>query len=101
VVDALQPKETPQWKLDEARMLADRYGAELHSSYKVVPGSVKMNEDNLVEQYLDNVWRPNLSITGVAGFPTLEKAGNVVRKSTTARLSLRLCPVQDGKAIKD
>jgi acetylornithine deacetylase/succinyl-diaminopimelate desuccinylase-like protein len=33
VVDALQPKETPKWKIEEAQMLADKYGAELHSSY--------------------------------------------------------------------
>jgi hypothetical protein len=59
-----------------------------------------MNEDNLVEQYLDNVWRPNLSITGADGFPTMEKAGNVVRKSTTVRISLRLSPIQEANEVK-
>lgn len=38
-----------------------------------------MNQDNLAEMYLDNVWRPNLSITGGGGLPDFKKAGNVIR----------------------
>jgi acetylornithine deacetylase/succinyl-diaminopimelate desuccinylase-like protein len=45
--------------------------------------------------YLNNVWRANLSITGADGLPDISKAGNVLRASTTVRLSLRLSPVFD------
>lgn len=51
--------------------------------------------------YLNNVWRANLSITGADGLPDISKAGNVLRSSTTVRLSLRLSPVFDSdKALE-
>lgn len=59
-----------------------------------------MNQDNLVEMYLDNVWRPNLAITGAAGLPHYERAGNVVRPSTTVRASLRIGPDTDSEEAK-
>lgn len=100
VVDALQPKETPQWKIDEATKLVEKYGNQLHEDAHVVEGCKVMNQDNLVEMYLDNVWRPNVSITGADGFPPMDKAGNVVRKSTTVRISMRLSPIQDAKEVE-
>lgn len=60
-----------------------------------------MNEDNIVEQYLDKTWRPNLSITGAEGLPSIEKAGNVLRPLTAVRCSLRLCPVFDAEKARD
>ena len=45
--------------------------------------------------YLNNTWRANLSITGAGGLPEYTKAGNVVRPSTTFRLSMRLPPNMD------
>ena len=51
-----------------------------------------MNQNDLVQMYLDNVWRPNLSITGAGGLPDYNKAGNVIRPSTTVRASLRISP---------
>jgi len=46
----------------------------------------------LVEMYLNNVWRANLSITGAGGLPQIQVAGNVVRSGTSVRLSCRLPP---------
>jgi hypothetical protein len=51
--------------------------------------------------YLDNVWRPNLSITGAGGIPHLTKAGNVVRAKTTVRASLRVSPDYDAEKAKE
>ena len=48
--------------------------------------------------YLNNVWRPNLSITGADGFPPVAKGGNVVRQNTALKLSMRLAPNADPKA---
>jgi hypothetical protein len=45
--------------------------------------------------YLNSVWRPSLAITGADGLPPTAKAGNVIRPSTTLRLSLRLPPNAD------
>lgn len=47
--------------------------------------------------YLNNVWAPNMSITGADGLPPIAMAGNVVRSSTSARVSMRLPPAMDPK----
>jgi acetylornithine deacetylase/succinyl-diaminopimelate desuccinylase-like protein len=48
--------------------------------------------DDVVELMLNRTWRPMLSITGVAGLPTLESAGNVLRPKTAVKISLRIPP---------
>ena len=53
-----------------------------------------MGED-LVELVLNRTWRPALSITGAAGKPALESAGNVLRPKTSVKISLRLPPTKD------
>ena len=47
--------------------------------------------------YLDNVWHPHLAVTGADGLPPINQAGNVVRKSTSLKLSIRICPAMDPK----
>lgn len=54
-----------------------------------------MNQNDLVELYLESSWRPNLAITGAAGLPEMGNAGNVIRPSTEVRLSMRLSPTTD------
>jgi acetylornithine deacetylase/succinyl-diaminopimelate desuccinylase-like protein len=50
-----------------------------------------------VEGILARTWRPALSVTGAAGFPSIDSAGNVLRPKTTFKLSLRLPPTVDGR----
>jgi acetylornithine deacetylase/succinyl-diaminopimelate desuccinylase-like protein len=50
-----------------------------------------------VEGILARTWRPALSVTGAAGFPSIDSAGNVLRPRTTFKLSLRLPPTVDGR----
>jgi hypothetical protein len=52
-----------------------------------------IHEGGLTEMYLENVWRANLAITGCDGLPPTGMAGNVIRSSTSARLSMRLSPI--------
>jgi hypothetical protein len=54
-----------------------------------------INEDNLVEMYLNKTWRASLAITGAEGLPHFAKAGNLVRASTSVRISMRLPPNMD------
>ena len=56
-----------------------------------------MQQDDLKEMYLNFTWRPHLAITGASGLPPVSKAGNVLRSSTTLRLSLRIPPNGDPK----
>ena len=80
-------------------------GSGLYSDYKMNKGVKYVNQDNLAQLYLNNTWRPTLSIVGAAGIPNIEKAGNVVRQSTTVKLSVRLppnaVPEKSFKALKD
>ncbi|MEG0822530.1 MAG: M20 family metallopeptidase [Burkholderiaceae bacterium] len=50
-----------------------------------------------VEGILARTWRPALSVTGAAGFPAIDSAGNVLRPKTTFKLSMRIPPTVDGE----
>ena len=50
-----------------------------------------------IEAILNRTWRPALSVTGAAGFPSLDSAGNVLRPKTAFKLSLRIPPTVDGE----
>lgn len=50
---------------------------------------------------MNNVWRGNLSITGAAGLPPIESAGNVLRPKTTVRCSMRVSPGKDAGEVRD
>ncbi len=51
-----------------------------------------------VEAILARTWRPALSVTGAAGFPAIDSAGNVLRPRTSLKLSMRIPPTVDGEA---
>lgn len=63
VVDDFQV-EIPQWAKDEAAFMANLSGDEMHTKYDYHDGAVPMSSEDLPEMYLNNTWRPNLSITG-------------------------------------
>ncbi len=50
-----------------------------------------------VEGILNRTWRPALSVTGAAGFPGIDSAGNVLRPKTTFKLSMRIPPTVDAE----
>ena len=87
--------EIPQWAKDESVFMANLSGSGMHTKYDYIEGGEPMDFDNLPEMYLNNTWRPNLSITGAAGLPEIPIAGNVVRSNTTVKLSLRLPPTSN------
>lgn len=100
VVDAFQ-SELPDWKVKEAIEVVRSQQTVLYDKFPVHEGVQVMNQDNLVEMYLDNVWRPNLAITGAGGLPNFKKAGNVIRASTTVRVSLRISPLMVSETAKE
>ncbi len=51
-----------------------------------------------VEAILNRTWRPALSVTGAAGLPALDAAGNVLRPRTSLKLSMRIPPTVDAQA---
>ena len=93
--------ELPAYARPEAERMVALSGDGMCKKYKMHDGVKYMNEDNLVEMYLDNTWRANLSVTGAGGLPDYKKAGNVVRSSTSLRLSMRLPPNIDANKAGD
>ncbi len=47
---------------------------------------------------LNNTWRPTLAVTGAAGLPAMENAGNVLLPRVEFKLSFRLPPSADAEA---
>jgi hypothetical protein len=94
--------EPPESKKKEAEHIAKNYAESFLAQYNdIVPGGIIMNKDNVAEAYLNRAWYPNMSITGAAGLPPLASAGNVLRPSTTVRISMRIPPGMDGHKAKD
>jgi acetylornithine deacetylase/succinyl-diaminopimelate desuccinylase-like protein len=87
--------EVPEHVREEAKFMAGLSGDQMWKKYGLNEGVKAINHENLEELYLNNVWRASLSIVGQAGLPDLPVAGNVVRPSTSVRLSCRLGPTQN------
>ena len=75
--------------------MAKLAGSEICDQFSVVEGGKYCYNDDYVKMYLANTWDPNLSITGADGLPKISMAGNVVRPSTSVRISMRLPPTLD------
>ena len=86
--------DVPKDRLEQARAVANTLGKDVYAKFPLLPGVQTMGED-LVELVLNRTWRPALSITGAAGMPALESAGNVLRPKTSVKISLRLPPTKD------
>lgn len=89
--------EIPEERLADARAVAALDPGAPGRAWPLVPGARPVSEDD-VELILNNTWRPTLSVIGAAGLPDVGEAGNVLRTSTTLRLSFRLPPTADAAA---
>lgn len=94
-IDALYA-QIPDQRISQARATAEVLGETIWSEFPFLPGMKPVTSD-LVELILNRTWRPQLSITGAAGLPPIERAGNVLRPTTSAKISMRLPPTVDGE----
>ena len=90
-VDDLQVK-IPESKFQEAKEVADAIG----NNFVLVKNldGVKYLADDLTELYLNGTWRATMCIVGQTGLPLHATAGNVLRDTTTFRISCRLPPTK-------
>jgi len=95
VIDDLHVK-IPDYFYEEAKTVAALSGDKLYSDFHLHDGVSPISKENLPELYLNGTWRPSVTITGVDGLPPTTKAGNVIWKSTTVKVSVRLPPTLDG-----
>jgi acetylornithine deacetylase/succinyl-diaminopimelate desuccinylase-like protein len=86
--------QVPAERVAQARQAAASLGELVRSEFPFVPGAGAVSDD-LTELMLNRSWRPQLSVTGMAGLPLPGDAGNVLLPFTTAKLSLRIPPTLD------
>jgi len=84
----------PEDRRAQARRAAEVLGDRVAGKFPFVEGAGP-GRDDPTELVLDRTWRPSLAVTGLEGAPPPRDAGNVLRPSTRAKLSLRLPPTTD------
>jgi acetylornithine deacetylase/succinyl-diaminopimelate desuccinylase-like protein len=99
LIDELHAQIPPE-RIEQAKVAAGALGDEVYTKFPFTPGMQPVSED-LVQLILNRTWRPALATIGVAGLPDLLSAGNVLRPSTSVKLSLRLPPTMDGEAARE
>ncbi len=62
--------------------------------FPVVPGLTLAGRSE-AERLVRRSWLPSLTVTGIDGIPSVRDGGNVLRPSTTVKISLRLPPSID------
>ena len=92
--------EIPPARIAQTRTTAEVLGETVNAEFPFRAGVAPVTSDP-AELLLNRAWRPQLEITGAAGLPPLERAGNVLRPATTVQLSLRLPPTADPAAATE
>jgi acetylornithine deacetylase/succinyl-diaminopimelate desuccinylase-like protein len=85
--------DIPADRFEEARATAAETGP-LSATFPFVDGAEPVAAD-AVEQMINHTWKPALSVVGADGLPPSAVAGNVLRPTTSLRLSMRLPPTCD------
>ncbi len=102
LIDALHT-DIPAARLAQARAAGEILGEQVWRAFPWVgcshgtePGmTAQPMTTDPVEAILARTWRPALSITGAAGLPGIDSAGNVLRPRTKFKLSMRVPPTID------
>ncbi|WP_220347802.1 M20 family metallopeptidase [Alkalilimnicola ehrlichii] len=88
--------DIPAERYRQAQAAAQVLGDGVFNKF-ALKGDTRPVTTDRAELILNRTWRPALAVTGAAGLPPLENAGNVLRPSTSLKLSLRLPPIIDGE----
>jgi len=89
--------EIPAERVQQAAAAAAVLGTSIRDEFPFVPGAGPPGDD-MADLILNRDWRPALSVLGADGLPAVGNAGNVLRPSTSLKLSLRIPPKVNPKA---
>ncbi len=111
LLERIEDAETGRILLDEAHVtipashvaaasaLASLLGYDaIAARVPFLPGVTPVDADP-TELVLNTTWRPVLEVTGIEGAPAIASAGNVLRPSTSVKLSLRIPPTADATTV--
>src|ERR1700688_1065294 len=90
----------PDADVRAASELAAEFGDIIGRELPTLEG-VELMGASAEERILRHSWYPTLSIIGLGGAPSPEIAGNVLRPSTTAKLSFRLPPSVEAETARE
>lgn len=76
--------------------VAESLGDRIFAAYPWHGKTEPLTKD-ACEALLNRSWRPELTVTGVDGMPSVENAGNVMRPFTTVKIGMRLPPDVDAE----
>lgn len=88
--------DIPEKRIEQAQHAAKMIGKDVYTRFPMKEGMNTVDSDP-IELILNRSWRPVLSYIGMDGLPDIESAGNVLRPSTSIKLSMRLPPTCDAK----
>ena len=86
----------PAQRRSQIRRAAKVLGKTVYSKFPFVKGMQPLSLDPAT-LLVNNTWGATLSVTGADGLPALGNAGNVLRPSTTLKLSFRVPPTADAR----
>jgi acetylornithine deacetylase/succinyl-diaminopimelate desuccinylase-like protein len=90
----------PPERIQQAAETAIEMTGTLAEKFPFLDGVEPVTMDP-TEQLLNRTWRSQLEITGADGLPPCDRAGNVLRSSTSLYLSMRIPPTLDPVAASD
>lgn len=82
----------PDDRAAELAATAMELGAAVAGSFPVTPGLALQPGDDPTALLRARTWEPSVAYVGIDGVPAVQTAGNVLRPSTTLKLSFRLPP---------
>jgi acetylornithine deacetylase/succinyl-diaminopimelate desuccinylase-like protein len=87
--------DVPEYRRRQIAAVAPDMG-NFADRFPLVPGA-RPAADTTEELLLARTWKPGLEVVGLTGAPPPSEAGNVLRPSTTAKLSVRVPPTADAQ----
>jgi acetylornithine deacetylase/succinyl-diaminopimelate desuccinylase-like protein len=90
----------PPERIQQAAETAIEMTGTLAGKFPFLDGVQPITSDP-TEQLLNRTWRSQLEITGADGLPPCDRAGNVLRSSTSLYLSMRIPPTLDPVTASD
>lgn len=87
----------PEGRVAEAAAVGAEFPDEAGGVWRFA-GATRPMHDDPTEQLIARTWLPTVSYVGIDGLPPTGRAGNVLRPSTSIRLSFRLPPTCDSAA---
>lgn len=91
--------DIPADNYKQAKDLIDLKGGKIDFKFPMVEGLDSMGHTGF-QDYINRIWKPQLSITGIDGLPSNSKAGNVLLPFTEVNCSLRLPPSKCAEEAK-